>query len=100
MTEQTLRRRAVSAGPSGGGLGDLFSTDDGLATVSHGLHTEQLPVGNMTVAEIRRRYSDRFDVDPRSQAQIDGRDVDENTVVRAGQLLMFVRVAGEKGAWS
>ena len=48
-------------------------------TVSHGVHTESLPVGNMTVGEIRRRYADRFDIDPHSQAEVDGRVVGDET---------------------
>ena len=96
--ETTLPRRREAPSHGSGGLGDIFSADDqGMVTVSHGLHGEQLPVGNMSVGEIRRRYADRFDIDRHSQAQLDGRDVGDETVVRPGQLLMFVRQAGEKG---
>jgi hypothetical protein len=42
-------------------------------------------------------FADRFDLDPLSQAVIDGREVDDDTIVEAGQLLMFVKRAGEKG---
>jgi hypothetical protein len=52
----------------------------------------------MSVGEIRRRFRDRFDLDPHSQAVLDGHDVGDDVVVRAGQALMFVRRAGEKGA--
>ena len=79
---------------------DLFAANDatGLSvTVSHGPYAEQLPVGNMTVSEIRSRYRDRFDIDPRSQALLDGNEVGDETTVRPGQHLLFVRRAGEKG---
>ena len=66
-------------------------------TVSSGPYIEQLPVGNMQVGEIRRRFRDRFDLDPNSQAVLDGHDVDDETIVRPGQGLIFTRRAGEKG---
>ena len=66
-------------------------------TVTSGPYAEQLPVGNMTAGEIRRRFRDRFDLDPHSQAVLDGSDVGDDVVVRPGQALMFTRRAGEKG---
>jgi hypothetical protein len=51
----------------------------------------------MPVGEIRRRFRDRFDLDPNSQAVLDGNDVGDDVVVRPGQALMFARRAGEKG---
>ena len=65
--------------------------------VSSGPYAEPLPVGNMSVGEIRRRFRDRFDLDPNSQAVLDGNDVGDDVVVRPGQALMFTRRAGEKG---
>lgn len=98
MLEITRPSHQETLDPGPGGQ-DAFDTvvTGGLVTVNHGLHTEPLPVGNMTVAEIRGRYADRFDIDPQSRAQIDGHIVDDSTVVHAGQILMFVRHAGEKG---
>jgi hypothetical protein len=83
-----------------GGAASLF--DDAPAcqlpvTVSSGPYAEQLPVGNMSVGEIRRRFRDRFDLDPNSQAVLDGHDVGDDVVVRPGQALLFTRRAGEKG---
>lgn len=102
MQEQRTRPRRELFG-SGGGLGSIFgdATDQGqMVTVHHGLHTENLPVAGMTVAEIRRRFADRLDLDPRSTAQIDGRDVGNDTVVRSGQMIFFMRNSGEKGSES
>jgi hypothetical protein len=97
MSEQLLQQpeRRQDSGPSG--LDD-FSDIGGPVTVSHGVHTESLPAGNMTVGEIRRRFTDRFDIDPHSQAEVDGRVVGDETLIRPGQMLMFRRDAGEKGA--
>jgi hypothetical protein len=85
-----------AGGPSSSG--DSFGGDDTrLVTVSHGPYAERLPAGEMTVREIRARYRDRLDIDPDSQAVVDGREVSENVVVRGGEMVMFVRKAGEKG---
>lgn len=96
--QEIIRNERESGGSGPGGLGDIFARDAvGLVTVHHGLHTEQLPVANLTVGQIRSRFRDRLDIDPRSRAQIDGQDVSDDVVVRAGQMVMFVRQAGEKG---
>jgi hypothetical protein len=93
------QRRPTPSEVFPGAPDDPFATTDEpeLVTVSHGIHLERLAVGNRTVGEIRARFADRFDIDPRSRAQLDGREVDDRTVVRPGQVLMFVRHAGEKG---
>ena len=96
--ERTRAPHEVLAG-SPGGFGDLFA-DGGVqapVTVCHGTFSEQLPVGGETVSEIRAAYADRFHLDPLSQAVVDGDEVDDDTVVEAGQLLLFVRPGGEKG---
>ena len=83
-----------------GSLGSIFDDPEdagGLVAVSSGPYLEQLPVGNLSVGEIRRRFGARFDLDPQSQAVLDGHDVGDQTIVRPGQALMFTRRAGEKG---
>jgi hypothetical protein len=100
MQEITRSNRTIER-PGPGGLGSIFGGGNGggsqLATVEHGTHVEQLPVANMTVGEIRRRFADRFHIAPTTQATLDARNVDDQTVVRAGQSLKFMRHAGEKG---
>jgi hypothetical protein len=97
MKEQLRPRSEQEAGP--GGFGGPFDNDESntAVTVTSGIYAEQLPVGNSSVGEIRARFRDRLDIDPQSVAILDGRDVDDQTTVRAGQVLMFVRRAGEKG---
>jgi hypothetical protein len=103
MLEETRRCRrrerfgpgpgpADPGGPAGPATGDLEPV-----TVSHGPYSERLPVANMSVAEIRARFHDRFDIDPTSQAVLDGTEVSDDVTVKPGQLLMFIRRAGEKG---
>ncbi len=99
MADERRRPKREETGPGPGGLGDVFAGPEtgGAVTVCHGPYSEDLPVGNMSVGEVRRRFSDRLDIDPQSQAVIDGNEVDDSTVLRGGQLLAFIRQAGEKG---
>ena len=84
------------------GAGTIFDEDESpqFVTVSSGPYAEHLPVANMPVGEIRRRFHDRLDIDPRSVAVVDGRDVSDDVVVTAGQVLTFMHRAGEKGSGS
>jgi len=86
----------------GSRAGTIFADDEEqspqLVTVSSGPYAERLPVSDMIVGEIRRRFRDRLDIDPRSIAVVNGRDVDDDVVVTAGQVLTFMHRAGEKGA--
>jgi hypothetical protein len=98
MAERTRTRPAPAT--SLGGPDDLYAPPDGTTaavTVAHGPYSERLPVSGLTIGEVRARYRDRFDIDPHSQPVLDGRDVDNGTVIRPGQVLVFVRRAGEKG---
>lgn len=54
-------------------------------------------MANLSVGEIRRRFRDRLDIDPQSQAFINGQAVSNDTVVRAGQVLSFTQLAGANG---
>jgi hypothetical protein len=98
MNERSKSHRESISGL--GGLGSIFTDTQETApmvTVASGPYAEALPVGNMTVGEIRRRFRDRFDIDPRAHAVVNGNDVDDQTVVRSGEMLYFTTRAGEKG---
>jgi hypothetical protein len=96
---ETPRPHRESAPDPTGGLGHPFDQEqpEPLVTVAAGIHSEQLPVGHLTVGEIRSRFRDRFDIAPNSQALLDGHHTDEQVEVRPGQLLTFIHPAGEKG---
>ena len=105
MTERITpqRDRETPGGPPPGSLAGTIGPDadgDPSVIVSSGLYHERLPLANTAVAEIRRRFGDRFDIDPNAVAVIDGEPVDDEagTRVRSGQLVAFVRPSGEKGA--
>lgn len=96
------RREVMTVGPAGPAIpaDDAGNTTDagGTVTIRHGIHEQRLPVGGMTVAQVRERFADILDIDPRSRAVLQGRDAAESDVVRAGELLQFVRASGEKGS--
>jgi hypothetical protein len=98
-------RIAKDAPPSSGAVAPAIfdigpQPEDKNVSVSSGPYLESLPVAGMSVGEIRRRYTDRFDIDEESQAVVDGRDIKEDYILKAGEALMFVRHAGEKGGSS
>ena len=98
MNERIRPTHETQGAPGGaGGLFDQAPDGQLPVAVSSGPYAESLPVGNMTVGEIRRRFRDRFDLDPNSQAVLNGNDVGDEVLVRPGQALMFTRRAGEKG---
>ena len=71
--------------------------EEALVSVVSSPFMERLPVAGMTVREIRARYRDRLEIDPRSQPVLHWLPVTEDTVVRGGQNLVFVRQSGEIG---
>lgn len=73
-------------------------TESKNATISSGVYVETLPVAGMTVGEVRRRFSDRFDITDQAKAVINGTDVGDEAIIQSGETLMFIHHAGEKGA--
>ena len=99
MLEQFQPTRE-SHGPGPDGLPDIFSSDVGpdLVSCQHGQYHERLPLVGMTIAQVRARYSDRFDLDGQSIAYVNGIAVPETHRVNPGETLMFSHKSGEKGA--
>jgi hypothetical protein len=103
MERQRTRHEEELEGADGGlpdVFGDAHSPVAETVTVYHGPYAEELPVVGQTVGRIRALFGDRFDLDPESQAVIDGRAVEDDYRIEAGQSLVFVRRAGEKGICS
>lgn len=99
MEKQKTVTRVTNTGPGDDLFGELGGSpaDGGLATVIHGTYAEALPVAQMSVAQVRRRFGDLLDIHPDATAVLDGVPVDDQATIEAGQNLMFVRRAGEKG---
>jgi len=73
-------------------------TIDNNVNVSSGPYFESLPVSGTTAGEVRRKFSDRFDIDSQAQAIVNGKAVGDDYLLTSGENLMFVRHAGEKGS--
>ena len=98
MHERTREQlRATHSPLPGSGIFDDSGSAPGLVTVTHGIYRNDLPVGEMSIAQVRSRFRDRFDIHPAATALLDGNPADEQTILRAGQRLTFVRPSGEKG---
>ena len=85
-------------GGTGDGSGLTPLTETPLATVCHGPYAESLPVVGMSIEKVRRKFADRFNIAKDAQAVLDGIEVPPDTIIQTGQMLTFVRRAGEKGA--
>lgn len=97
------KKRTPKQKETPGGGDSIFDANPGLPIntmvgVSSGPYAEDLPVAGTTVGEVRRKFKDRFDIDDKATAIVNGNTVDDETVLKAGDNLMFVRHAGEKGA--
>ncbi len=99
METQRTRTRFVDIGSGDDLFGALGGTAVGteLARVVHGTYNEALPVAEMSIAQVRRRFGDLLDIHPEATGMLDGVSVDDDVIVQAGQVLLFVRPAGEKG---
>jgi hypothetical protein len=68
---------------------------DGLVQVISGIYSISLPIVGMSVGEARRRIKEMMWIHSDSVPVIDGSRVGDDTVLREGQVLAFVRPAGE-----
>jgi hypothetical protein len=66
--------------------------------VIHGVYAHSLPLAGMTVRQARAELEQRMNIDPDAMAVVDGHEADEDTILAQGQVLNFVKHAGEKGA--
>ena len=99
MSNERLRTPGFTPGPDV--AVDEFAAPDagreGDVDVVHGVFAHTLPLGGMTVRQARGELSERMNIDPESTGYVDGNEVEEETVLAEGQVLNFVKHAGEKG---
>ena len=69
----------------------------GLVKVSYGVHSLEAAIAGKAVGEVRQALKEPLNIDPRALALVNGRDVAASYVLKAGDQLEFVRLAGEKG---
>jgi hypothetical protein len=101
MRNEQERTEGFSTGPapfsdpfqSGGGT----AVAEGQVRVTHGFYNHHWPLSGMTVGQARYELAERMNIDPTAVATIDGNIVAEDTVLAEGQVLAFIKHAGEKG---
>jgi hypothetical protein len=70
----------------------------GQVRVSYGVHHLDAAIAGKSVGEVRQALKEPLNIDPRALALVNGRDVASSYVLKEGDQLEFVRLAGEKGA--
>ena len=99
MSIEQERLSDISSGPDP--FSDEFAATataaQGSVDVIHGVYAHSLPLAGLTVRDARLELEDRMNIDPEAASVVDGREVDEDTVLTEGQVLNFVKHAGEKG---
>ena len=96
-TVERVRQQNLAAGPDP--FSDEFAATAtaGRVEVIHGVYAHSLPLAGMTVRVARTELEERMNIAPDALAVVDGVEANENTVLREGQVLNFVKPAGEKG---
>ncbi|MHB8069582.1 MAG: hypothetical protein ACYDIC_16950 [Desulfobaccales bacterium] len=70
---------------------------DSQVKVSYGVHHLDAAIAGKSVGEVRQALKEPLNIDPRALALVNGRDVAAAYVLKEGDQLEFVRLAGEKG---
>ena len=66
--------------------------------ISYGVHSLEAGIAGQSVGEVRQALKEPLNIDPRALALVNGRDAAASYVLKEGDQLEFVRLAGEKGA--
>ena len=69
----------------------------GMVKISYGVHNLEAAIAGKSVSEVRQSLKEPLNIDPRALALVNGRDVAASYILRQGDQLEFVRLAGEKG---
>ena len=70
----------------------------GFVTVISGIYAQSFPLAGVSIREVRRRLTERMKILTKAVAIVDGKQADEETRLAGGEVLTFVRLAGEMGA--
>jgi hypothetical protein len=84
QTKESLTIRAAEKSP-------------GRVSITYGIHSFDAEVAGRTVASVRAALSQPLGLHPMAVALVDGQEVDESYVLKSGESLELVRLAGEKG---
>ncbi|HEY4719997.1 MAG TPA: hypothetical protein VFF51_06920 [Candidatus Methylomirabilis sp.] len=65
--------------------------------VIYGVHSLDVNIAGRSVTEVRTTLRQALNIAPQAVAIVDGREILESHVLQPGEVLEFVRLAGEKG---
>jgi hypothetical protein len=97
MFRERIRDDDFSGVSSGDDSSSTAVAPGGDVEVIHGVYAHSLPLAGMTVRQARAELEQRMNIAPDAMAVVDGRETDEDTILAQGQVLNFVKHAGEKG---
>ncbi len=98
MSSEQERTADLSTGPDPStDPFESFSASQGQVEVIHGVYSHTMPLAGMSVDQVRVELSDRMHIDPEAVAVVNGEPANEDFVLAEGQVLTFVKAAGEKG---
>jgi hypothetical protein len=100
MAEKQKKPKMQPMGSSGPGTpfdDDVAEQKTGNVDVIHGVYAHSLPLAGMTVKQARKELINKMNIDPKATAVVDGTEVDDSVALHEGQVLTFVKPAGEKG---
>jgi len=69
----------------------------GQVRISYGVHSLEVAIAGKSISEVRQALKEPLNIDPRALALVNGRDAAASYVLKEGDQLEFVRLAGEKG---
>ena len=99
MCAEKLQRSDFSPGPDTGQ--DFFDSEgagvSGCVEVMFVFYAHSQPIAGMTVRQARNELEESMNIDPDAMAVVDGHEVKDDAVLAEGQVLNFVKHAGEKG---
>ena len=101
MSSERERTADLSTGPDPStDPFEPFSDSQGRVEVIHGVYSHTMPLAGMSVDQVRVELADRMHIDPEAVAVVNGEPVNEDFILGEGQVLTFVKPAGEKGYYS
>ena len=65
--------------------------------VIYGVHSLDVNIAGRSVGEVRAALRQALNIPPQAVAVVDGRESLESYILQVGEILEFVRLAGEKG---
>lgn len=99
MTNERTQTESWASGPAP--FQDEFAATsprrDGRVDVIHGVYAHSLPLAGLTIRQARSELQERMNIATDAVAVVDGTEANEDTILREGQVLNFVKPAGEKG---